>query len=313
MLYSIHVKNQGFKALFKVLRDTKDLGKLPPRIAFRLFDALVLPILEYCNELIFDNNENKQIESVHLKCIKIILGVSKASSHLALYGETGRFPLFIRQQIKVFKYWSRLVAMSNNTLTKKAYNMLLDLHNLGFKSWVSHVHDMLHSYNFHYAWAQQHCNKSDFLEFKRVVQDKYIFDWSKAISDVKANAKLRTYCKFKVVFECENYLLCIDDFKLRQCLTKFRISNHDLNIEKGRYLKLDINKRICNKCNLGLVEDEIHFLTVCEYYKDIRLEFFKLLNTRKIDYVFKDIMQATDIEFYLAKCLQKMFNHRNGK
>ena len=62
-----------------------------------------------------------------------------------------------------------------------------------------------------------------------------MYQWSNDVSNVHLNPKLRTYCQYKNVFECENYLLYIKNFKLRQCLTKFRISDHVLEIEKGRH------------------------------------------------------------------------------
>jgi hypothetical protein len=42
-----YTSNQARKAMFKILKDTKDIGMLPPNVAFYLFDSLVMPILEY--------------------------------------------------------------------------------------------------------------------------------------------------------------------------------------------------------------------------------------------------------------------------
>jgi hypothetical protein len=43
---------------------------------------------------------------------------------------------------------------------------------------------------------------------------------------------------------------------------KIRISNSNLNIEKGRYLNTPAEDRICKLCNSG-VEDEFHFTNIC--------------------------------------------------
>jgi hypothetical protein len=45
----------------------------------------------------------------------------------------------------------------------------------------------------------------------------------------------------------------------RKLLTKFRISAHNLNIEKGRYIGTKVEDRICNLCKNN-IEDEVHFL-----------------------------------------------------
>jgi hypothetical protein len=49
------------------------------------------------------------------------------------------------------------------------------------------------------------------------------------------NGKLRTYLKLKCNFGFENYLHILSDFNQRKSFTKFRISNHKLKIETGRF------------------------------------------------------------------------------
>ena len=58
-------------------------------------------------------------------------------------------------------------------------------------------------------------------------------------------------------------------------LSKFRTSSHDLAIEKGRYINLDRNNRVCNNCNLKLVENECHFLLICPKYSELRSKYIK--------------------------------------
>jgi hypothetical protein len=78
---------------------------------------------------------------------------------------------------------------------------------------------------------------------------------------ISNSGKLRNYFQFKCKFGCENYLNLIKDFKQRQAFLKFRISNHRLQIETGRYIKPKIvpEDRICEKCYSSEVEDEQHF------------------------------------------------------
>ena len=49
-------------------------------------------------------------------------------------------------------------------------------------------------------------------------------------------------------------------------LSKLRISNHNLEIERGRHRGLQAKERIC-KLHVCLkeVEDEIHFLLKCKF------------------------------------------------
>ena len=110
----------------------------------------------------------------------------------------------------------------------------------------------------------------------------------------------------------EKYLLEISDFKLRRIICKFRCSNHCLLIEKGRHTKpkTPVEQRLCTKCNAMCVEDENHFLCECSFYNDIRKDFYykrRSLGFYNEDFI--DIMTSQN-NFYLGKCLIKMFNRR---
>ncbi len=48
--------------------------------------------------------------------------------------------------------------------------------------------------------------------------------------------------------------------------TKFRISNHKLLIEYGRYQKIPREEGICKHCDSGSVENEFHFAFECQKY-----------------------------------------------
>ena len=50
-------------------------------------------------------------------------------------------------------------------------------------------------------------------------------------------------------------------------LAKVRFSNHQLEIETGRYKKQLTDQKLCKVCNEnGCVEDEFHFLMACKTY-----------------------------------------------
>ena len=66
----------------------------------------------------------------------------------------------------------------------------------------------------------------------------------------------------------------------RSILAKIRVSEHDLAIEKGRYRGILRQNRICLACDLGLVENEEHFLLGCVAYKSSRKDFISKLHSR---------------------------------
>ena len=113
----------------------------------------------------------------------------------------------------------------------------------------------------------------------------------------------------------EPYLLNITDFKLRRQLSRFRLSNHNLHIEKGRHAKpkTPVEQRLCNVCNNKMIEDEFHFICVCKKYDDLRDYFFKKMvamgfygNFFKLN----DILNFSEGSLAVAKFLTKMFKRR---
>jgi hypothetical protein len=83
---------------------------------------------------------------------------------------------------------------------------------------------------------------------------------------------------------------------------KTRISNSNLNIEKGRYLNTPVEDRICKLCNSG-VEDEFHISIICsklqscceEFFKDICDVVSSFINMSDFD-KFKFIFSSNDLD-----------------
>ena len=81
---------------------------------------------------------------------------------------------------------------------------------------------------------------------------------------------MRTYVTFKNTFCYENYLNNIN-IEHRKALTRFRISAHNLAIERGRYSRppTPLENRTCRFCPEH-VESELHFLCECKQFKEDR-------------------------------------------
>ena len=111
------------------------------------------------------------------------------------------------------------------------------------------------------------------------------------------------------------YLFSITDPKLRRLLSRFRLSNHKLQIEVGRHIKpkQPLSERICKLCDRNCIEDEEHFIIHCTYYEDIRKEFLSIRHdlglSKTVNFI--EIMACENSCFYLAKCLERMFTKRN--
>src|SRR5579872_5375816 len=74
---------------------------------------------------------------------------------------------------------------------------------------------------------------------------------------------------------CFSSYLLVRDRKGIPELTKLRSGTNRLRIEKGRYDKLPVEKRLCRFCEADAVEDEKHFLLHCEEYEGLRQKMWK--------------------------------------
>ena len=52
----------------------------------------------------------------------------------------------------------------------------------------------------------------------------------------------------------------------QRAIAKIRMSDHHLEIEKGRHFDMPREDRICKMCPMKQIEDEKHFLTECTFY-----------------------------------------------
>ena len=85
--------------------------------------------------------------------------------------------------------------------------------------------------------------------------------------------KLRFYKQFKTSFQMEPYLNLIDNFHLRKCISKFRCSDHVLELETGRHKQIKLEQRLHKMCKVA-VETEDHLLRFCPKYNHLRLQYF---------------------------------------
>ena len=92
-----------------------------------------------------------------------------------------------------------------------------------------------------------------------------------ALQGIQESSKLGLYSIIKQISGAEKYLTKVPNTKHRIDMTRLRLCSHSpLNIETGRHNSTKREDRICALCSTGTVEDEIHALTQCSVYDDIR-------------------------------------------
>jgi hypothetical protein len=92
--------------------------------------------------------------------------------------------------------------------------------------------------------------------------------------------KLRTYRTFKDSPFTETYVNELLPPRHRRAMAQFRTGVAPIRVETGRYDRgrLPVEQRVCFHCSQS-VEDEIHVITQCPLYADLRTELYTLCQT----------------------------------
>ena len=195
------------------------------RLQMRLFDSHIQPILDYGSEIWFTNNNIKDLEHVQLWFIKSSLGIKSQSSNLFAYGDTGRFPLLLRQQDFALKYWDRLRKFDQTKPLYKVYSELRELHHNGYSNWYSKVNGIIEHFKDISITSDEFisCGKkvdSIYLSTKDMRYKKYVDYYFKEINDSTKNPILRTYKIFKLSARCEPYFFGSDSIQVQTSNSK---------------------------------------------------------------------------------------------
>ena len=140
------------------------------------------------------------------------------------------------------------------------------------KNWAFYVKQTLETIGKGNIWDNQFNMEIQFKPIKERIMDIFKQNWHSSINN---SSRLSTYSRFKHIFEYEKYLDIIHESKYRTSLTRLRLSSHDLAIESGRKYNIPENERTCRNCNLGVKENEFHFVLVCPKFSDITSKYIK--------------------------------------
>ena len=114
---------------------------------------------------------------------------------MGVYGELGRYPLYISRYARIIKFWCQ-IHDSDNILINSLYDSLLAECSRGMNNWASSVKMLLDNYGFSYVWNNPFSvNLQTFhLLFKELVIDVFKQDWFNKISN---SGSLTLYKNFK--------------------------------------------------------------------------------------------------------------------
>ena len=304
------LRKKSLKAFFGlkryILRDALSFDAL-----LKLFDSLIKPVLLYGCQIIaphtlltkilantpnthnyFNTVGNNMYEKFQLKFLKWACGVHRKTSNLAIFGDTGRYPITINAIKLAIDYFDRCNNAPEHTLLYKSFaeQRILNL------EWHANITDIINKYNLNSTRIRStSISQNLYEEFRNL--------WKTGIDD---SEKLVFYKTIKSNFERELYLK-IRNFEERSNICKLRASAHSLAIEQGRYTtpKTPRCERVCIFClfkkNNITVETEMHALTECPLYDIPKSIFAKNINRPIVD-VLKDPQNVAEQQKLGALC-----------
>ena len=305
------------RAVFALNNKIK-ISKLPVRVALKIFNSQIMPILLYGSEvwgpyMDFDyaSWDKSKIEQVHTQFLKRAVGCNFQTSNIMARGEVGRRPLLL----DIFK---RVVAYTKNIKNRTSSTV--------FSAYDFEVNNALNNDpnpNFATYVDKFDLNCENIFDVSKssltkLCQESYDRLWWIQISN---SPKAISYITFKSRVKFESYFHQVDKLNHRKSLTRFRMSNHSLMIEKGRHLrpKLERGERKCFICKTD-VEDEFHFVTKCSLYTGERKCLFNTFSnkcnnfesmTEKQRFIYIFSNEDIDLARALSKFLFRSFKLRD--
>ena len=264
----MNLKNKGIKALFSLKSKLGNLRNLSPQLMLDIFDKLIRPIVVYGCDIWSDECcKDSPIETVNVNFCRFILGVSKKTTKMGIYGELGRFPLDIFVKKQAIKYLVHVMNTKNNIL-REAFSFNKEKKTNWYKSTTLYLPNS----DINQLQVNEISKKiktQQMINIEHQQQASFISQWKNSLNNREENGnnncKLRTYKLIKLDFKLEPYLEKLNNPELRSIICKFRLSDHKLEIEKGRHNNIVAAQRLCTKCDMNVVEDEKHFLFEMNY------------------------------------------------
>ena len=208
-------------------------------------------------------------------------------------GDLGCWQLRTRRDFIMLQYWFQLISCPDDRILKQAYLMSKNFANVKKRNFASRCKRILFKYNLRNLWYNEQLvynldgknnNESKNLRNHKQFFEKYItkvihgyeeHQWRERMDKI---SKLRTYRHIKRNLCFEGYLNTSSD-KGRALMFSIRSGTNKLEIERGRWIHKPEMQRVCKQCSLNHVENEVHFVSICPKYKDLREQFFQKVFT----------------------------------
>jgi hypothetical protein len=302
---------QAKGALVSLFRRAADLqiDRSKPSLYFRLFDTLVKPVASYAcpiwaTQLVTSTDATTNaLEHIHTAFIRHFWGLRQYVSPWVMYTEHGRHPFVVMWWKQTLAFWNKLVDLPGTSLVGAVFAQ----NRADFTTGIAH------------NWT------SEFRQFVDLIREGFRLRSPLPPFSIPEHIELyKTYLSHQVAdragqsIRLSTYFQHFSHPRGRPAfrdwpptvrfqdiatLVRFRTGCHDLLFERGRWLKIPRESRVCTLCSAG-TQDENHMVFHCAELADIRVRFAGLFkhNTLAAFFAFNEL---GPLAAFLKKCLQR--------
>ena len=295
-----HNIDKARNASFTILKRSKELN-LSVSCKLHIFESIIKPILLYGCEIFCHENLNL-LDIFYAQLLRRTLVVNKSTPHYMIFGECGCTPPSVDAQKRALVYW--LKTAHSISLANTCQNILLECNkkNEYSSTYIRYIKDSFNSLGLSGLFDKNTtlcAGLNPINIIKRRISDIFKQTWQQKINN---SPKSTFYRLIKTEFKFEKYLDELP-FNKRIILTQFRLSNHKLPIETGRWSNINKENRLCVLCTSQTLGDEYHYIFECETFIEERRSFIKKYyrknpNVIKINQLFNSTNKNTLTKLY---------------
>ena len=183
--------DEALRAMFRIQKYTS-ISKLTYRLAFTIFDSVILPVLTYGGE-IWGTSKNASFrkwdqslsEKVHQKFCKMYLELNREALNSATRAELGRLPIQITLVKKTLNYYFYLCAKDENTIAKQAFLIAKELDLENRKSYISEIKSYLRETESKNYETLEPLSNSSIAQVIKNIENNYLKFWQEEITASK--------------------------------------------------------------------------------------------------------------------------------
>ena len=292
-----HLKGVATRAIHALHTKCHCARMTQPVVKCEMFDVLVKPILSYGAQVWVTNLYNdphykkclsNDLEKLHIDFLRKLFCLRKSTPLWMILREFGRLPMFYSWWISVVKFLLRLKRMDDALLLKQAYLSDIELYRSGKSCWLDGVMTFLSKVfpNFpsEVHGRMQRVRNLRVSDVKKAMVAQWRQMWldieSGTVKATKSLLYLKYYGgdKFQLADKTKWYkpaahLPVFMSLDTHINLVRFRLGNHDLLVEKRRWLPEALQKSfscLCQYCKGTEIEDELHFVFRCPHFESAR-------------------------------------------